>query len=204
VKNRFLSLLLAVAAFAAVPVRAQQPAAVAMLQPGDAVRITVWRKPELSGEFFVTGDGTVSHPMYSDVHVAGMPFTDARDRLRAAVERYEQSPRVLVEPLYRVTIGGEVRQPNVYTLRPETTVGQTVALAGGTTERGSLSRVRLLRGGTVITVDLTQPEAGLAQSLIQSGDQIMVARSPNVFREYITPLASITAALAALLNIALR
>src|SRR5215218_6153155 len=34
------------------------------LSPGDSVRITVWRKPEFSGDFIVAPDGTISHPLY--------------------------------------------------------------------------------------------------------------------------------------------
>ena len=32
-----------------------------VLSPGDSVRIVVWRKPEMSGDFIVGPDGTITH-----------------------------------------------------------------------------------------------------------------------------------------------
>ena len=101
-------------------------------------------------------------------------------------------------------MGGEVRTPNLYTVSPLMTIAQVVALAGGATERGRLERVRLYRNGTEVLVDLKSPENGLAQSRVQSGDQIYVDRRISVFREYIAPAGSIVAALAAVANIILR
>ena len=34
-----------------------------LLRPGDALRITVWRQPEFSGDFVVNPDSTVAHPL---------------------------------------------------------------------------------------------------------------------------------------------
>lgn len=172
-----------------------------VLNPGDAVRITVWRKPDLSGEFFVGADSSIAHPFYAEVKVGGVPFPSAADRVQRHVARFETSPRVLVEPLFQVIVMGEVRQPKLYTLRPEITVAQAVGLAGGGTERGRLERVQLLRDGQVHLIDLTQPSSGLGQTPIRSGDQIVVPRRRDVFREYIAPSASVTAALVALLNV---
>ncbi len=181
---------------------AQSPdSADAVLSPGDAVRINVWRKQDLSGEFFVAADGSVAHPFYADVKVGGVPFSIATDRVRRYVERFETSPRVLVEPLFQVMVVGEVRAPRLYTLRPEVTVAQAVGLAGGATERGQLERVQLLRSGRMHTIDLTDPNAALSQSPIRSGDQIVVPRRRDVFRDYIAPAGSITAALVTLVNI---
>lgn len=189
----------------AAPVLAAQDApapSAPVVQVGDMLRVTVWRKPELSGEFYVNGDGTIGHPFYSTVRVAGLAVPAVQEQVRAYVEQFETSPRVLVEPMFRVTVGGEVRQPNLYNLRPETTVAQAVALAGGPTERGTLQRVSVLRAGQQLQVDLTQPTAGLAQTPIQSGDQILVGRRrQNVFREYVVPSGSILAAVATLINI---
>ena len=34
------------------------------LNPGDQVRIVVWRKAEFSGDFAVAANGTIAHPLY--------------------------------------------------------------------------------------------------------------------------------------------
>ena len=36
------------------------------LAPGDQIRITVWRKPEMSCDCTVAGNGTIIHPLYRE------------------------------------------------------------------------------------------------------------------------------------------
>jgi len=180
------------------------PFADSALSPGDAIRISVWRKPELSGEFVVASDSSIAHPLYADLRVAGVPMASVRDRVRRFVEQYEVSPRVLVEPLFRIAVGGEVRQPNLYSLRPETTIAQAVALAGGPTERGNLSQVRILREGRLLIVDLTEPRSGMPTMAIRSGDQIIILRNQDLLRDYIAPVGSIAAAFIGLIGILLK
>ncbi len=165
------------------------------LRAGDVVRITVWRQPELSGEFEVSGEGTIAHPVYRRVTVTGVPLTTAEQRVRALLDRYEKNPEFVMEPLFLVGVGGEVRQPNLYRVRPQTTIAEAVALAGGPTERGRIDAVRVFRGGGQLQADLTQPHVGLAASPVQSGDQISITRRQDVLRDYVAPLSSITAAL---------
>lgn len=174
------------------------------VQPGDVVRVDVWLKPELSGEFYVSADGSLADPFYAPVRVTGISFSAAAERVRDHVARIEASPRVWVEPLFRVMVGGEVRQPNTYTLRREHTVAQAVAQAGGMTDSGALDRVRLTRDGRVHEIDLTDPADPLAHSPIHSGDEIMVLRRAQVLREYVTPVASMMAVVVSLLNIFTR
>src|SRR5687767_3825792 len=127
------------------PAAAQSPALTSALEPGDVVRITVWRKPELSGEFRIMVDGAIGHPLYQAVNVRGMGLPALTTRLREFLATYEQNPQVVIEPLLRVAVGGEVRLPNLYTLPVGTTIAQAVAQAGGASENGNLSRVRLIR-----------------------------------------------------------
>jgi protein involved in polysaccharide export with SLBB domain len=175
-----------------------------LLRPGDALRITVLRHPELSGEFTVNGDGVLVHPLYRDLRVSGVTLGETEQLVRSVLTRFDAKPEFVIDPLFQVSIAGEVRQPNLYALRPTTTIAQAVALAGGVSERGRLDRVRLFRGGAEYPIDLTRPERGMSVDLIQSGDQIVVTRRSSVFREYIAPAGSIIGALAAVINIATR
>lgn len=171
-----------------------------VLRPGDSLRVAVWRKPELSGSFAVRSDGSIGDPFYSDVKVAGLSLADAEERVRRHVGRFESEPRVLLEPRFRVAVGGEVRQPGLYTFGPETTVLQALMLAGGATERGQLERVVLVRDGRELRLDLTRSDAPLATQPVRSGDQLVVTRRKSFFREFIVPTATITGAAAAVLN----
>jgi len=173
----------------------------AALAPGDMVRITVWRKAELSGEFIVTGRGTIAHPLFREVQVVGIPLNTVESRLRVLLEKYEANPQFVVEPLLRVAVGGEVRLPNLYNLAPETSVSQAVALAGGATERGHRDRVRLVRAGSDIVVDLRRADVTGAGMPIRSGDQITVERTSAVFRDYIAPTIGLLGGIASIMTV---
>jgi protein involved in polysaccharide export with SLBB domain len=61
-----------------------------VLRPGDALRVNVWRHPEMSGEFIVAPDSTLVHPLYQVVKVAGAPLPVVKERLRGLLAAYEQ------------------------------------------------------------------------------------------------------------------
>lgn len=184
----------------AVPQGTSEP----VLRAGDAVRIVVWRNEELSGEFDIGADGSIRHPLYREIQVAGLTPEQAEARFREFLRRYEASPQFVMEPLLRVAVGGEVRLPDLYALAPETTIGQAVAMAGGATTQGELDEVILIREGRRWTLDLTEPEEGVASLPIRSGDQIIVSRRSYWLRDYIAPVASVLAAVGVFLNYATR
>src|SRR6266540_7029298 len=172
-----------------------------VLRPGDALRIDVWRHPELSGEFVVAPDSALAHPLYQVVKVAGLPLPVVRQRLDSLLARYEQGVQFVVEPLLPVTVAGEVRQPNLYRLPQGTTVAQAVAKAGGPTELGRLDKVRVIRRGGAMVINLANGYSRYGTLPIASGDQVLVTRrsSFNLLRDVLYPAASLTAAVAAIL-----
>ncbi len=172
-----------------------------LLRPGDVLRITVWRQPDFSGEYAINPDSTVAHPLLQAVRVGGVPLAMVRARLRDFLLAYEQNPRFVVEPLYPVVVAGEVHAPGLVPLPRGTTVSQAVARAGGPTERGRLDRVKLLRGGRSYMLNLVSEDQRVAVMPIASGDQLFVGRRRefSVVRDVLSPVASLTAAIAAIL-----
>jgi polysaccharide export outer membrane protein len=189
-----------------VPASAQESRASseqAVLAPGDSVRIVVWRKPEFSGDFVVAPNGTVTHPLFRSVQVAGVPFATAEANLRRFLARFEENPEFVMEPLIRVAISGEVERPLVYALRPETTIAEAVARAGGATEVGARNRVRVLRLESSgqqeqLIINLTDPEAGYGRIPIRSGDQIIVDRRKSFMRDILLPTLGVIGSIASL------
>jgi polysaccharide export outer membrane protein len=174
-----------------------------MLAPGDSIRVVVWRRPEFSGDFVVAPNGTITHPLYRAVQVGGVPFATAEANLRRFLSRFEENPEFVMEPLVRVAISGEVDRPRVYALRPETTIAEAIANAGGATETGARNRVRVLRldqsgQQRELLVDLTDPAAGAGLTPVQSGDQILIDRRRNFFREVLVPALGIIGSVASL------
>ena len=176
-----------------------------VLSPGDAVQITVFRKGELSGEFTISANGTVDHPLYQKVLVAGVPLSTARERLDDFLRGWEAEPFFLVKPLFRVAVGGEVMKPDLYTFAPEITIAQAVATAGGVTSRGRLDGVRVLRDGAEYLVDLGEPRSDGLHMTVRSGDQIMVQRTGmQALRDYIAPISSLVVATVSLITVIIR
>lgn len=199
------SLVLALSLLAAAPAWAQTaapaPDASVRLRPGDAVRITVWRQPELSGEFVVTALGEIAHPLYRELQVADRPLSDVESQLALFLRRHVDNPQFVVQPLLRVSVGGEVDRPNMYALPPGTTVVQAVAQAGGVTAQGRQDRVRLVRDQAERFVDLTDPRQ--SSMPVRSGDDIFVGPRSQWFRSIVVPAATIVGAVASLV-IAIR
>ncbi|MBA2708222.1 MAG: polysaccharide export protein [Gemmatimonadaceae bacterium] len=174
------------------------------LNPGDQIRIAVWRSPEFTGDFTVAFDGSVIHPLFREVQVTGISMAEVESRLRTFLTRYIQNPQFVIQPLVKILVGGEVRTPSIYSVPPETTVAQAIVGAGGPTELAALEKVRVIRDGRELTVDIRQANATSSGLTIRSGDQILVPRRRNVLRDFIGPALSGVAAAAALTNIFLR
>jgi polysaccharide biosynthesis/export protein len=197
-------LLLALVLARAPSARAQVPARPTddiVLRPGDALKIDVWRHTELSGEFEVAPDSTLVNPVYQTVKVAGVPLSVARERLRGVLSNYEQGVAFVLQPLFPVTVAGDVRQPNLYRLPVGTTFAQAIARAGGPTELGRLDKVRVIRRDSAMVINLASGYSKYQSLTVASGDQVLVARRSdvNVLRDVLYPLASLTAAVAAVL-----
>jgi protein involved in polysaccharide export with SLBB domain len=195
-----------VALFSAVSLNAQTaPDAVPQgLAPGDQLRIVVWRKPEMSCDCTVAGNGTIIHPLYREVQVTGLPLSTVEERLRTFLARYEQNPQFVIQPLVKIVVGGEVRTPNIYSVPPETTIAQAIAIAGGPTERGVLREVKVIRDRNEIKMDISRPDSDAGVLQIRSGDQILIGRRGRSTLEYISPITSSIAAIAAIVSIIIR
>jgi polysaccharide export outer membrane protein len=195
--RRLLLLLAALLALATPSRGAAQAADSAFLRPGDMVRLVVFRQADFTGDFPVSAEGTLQHPLLSGVRVVGVSRAVIRERLREALAAYVRDPNFVFDFLYRVSVTGEVRLPNLLNLPPETTLGQALAAAGGVNEFGRLDRVRLIRDGREQVLNLQSPDPAVATMRVHSGDQIRVTRRTNVMRDLLGPFAAIVAAGAA-------
>ena len=174
------------------------------LSPGDVIRIDVWLQKEYSCECSIAADGTISHPLYRALNVTGLPIAEIENRLRSLLGKYLATPTFDIQPLLRVVVAGEIRQPSIYTVPPGTSVAQVVFRAGGPTERGRLDRVHLIRGNTSQVLDLTRPDTTTSQVEVHSGDQILIDRRRSIMQDVVAPSSSILAALAAVTGVIIQ
>lgn len=182
-----------------LPVSAYDP----VLEPGDHVELIVWRNPEMSGEFEVAPDSTLGHPILQAVKVGGVKVSTAEERLRVFLGRFEANPQLVLRPRFRVFVGGEVGTPGFHLFSPNVSVAEAVMLAGQT-DRSRMDRVSLTREGHEEVVDLTSVDSRHARQLIRSGDQIVVDRRGNTFRDVIMPAVTFIGAVTAVANFVSR
>jgi protein involved in polysaccharide export with SLBB domain len=151
-----------------------------LVRPGDHIRIALLGDDKsLSGEFEVGPDSALKHPLYNKLKVVGVPLPQLKEKFAAFLRNFQREPQFELDPLYKVSVGGEVRTPNILFLSPESSVGDAISLAGGTTDRADPNRVTLLRDGREIPITLKGSGSSGSMS-VRSGDQINVAGKRNV------------------------
>jgi protein involved in polysaccharide export with SLBB domain len=143
------------------------------LRPGDAIRVEIWREQDLSGEFLVAVDGTVTLPLLGRMRLVDIPVELIRDTLIAQYRVTLRNPSINVTPIRRVSVLGEVQKPGLYGADPTLSLAGVVALAGGSTANGNLNRIRIIRDGRVYREQVGAGET-LSGADIRSGDQIVV------------------------------
>jgi protein involved in polysaccharide export with SLBB domain len=145
------------------------------LQPGDVLRIQIWREPDLSGTFLIDETGRVTIPLLGEKHVLGLPLHRVRDMLLEEYRVQLRNPSIEITPLRRIHVLGEVNRAGLLEVDPTVSLATVVTMAGGATPAGDLNRIRLIRGDTVIHSRLAATDA-LSRLDLRSGDQIIVDR----------------------------
>lgn len=177
------------AAMLAIPGRApaQQPAPgdgaprEVLLQPGDVVRLNIWREPDLSGDFAVDEDGVVVFPKIGPRNVTRQSPDALEAQLIRAYREYLRNPSIDVVLLRRVNVLGAVNSPNIYAVDPTTTLAELIAMAGGVTESGNPEKIEVYRDGRKVPIEFN-PRTRIGDTAIRSGDHIYVPQRSWLMR----------------------
>lgn len=126
----------------------------------DRVKIKVQEWPDITGEYAVTADGTVSLPLIGNINAVGLRPSELgqqiSDRLKKRSGGSEQVLTAVEIAQYRpFAIMGDVQRPGQHPYRPGLTVLEAISIAGGY-YRPELGLLRLgrevaLAGGDVNT-----------------------------------------------------
>lgn len=154
------------------------------IAPMDTLTVTVFRVPDLTGEYAVDLLGHISMPLVGDV-VAADRTPEELDKLLTAKlgEKYFENPDVSVgikaSAGRLVTVDGAVNKAGSYPVLGPLTLMQAVALAGGADEDANLRRVAVFRkiGGQrqAAAFDLVSIRQGeVADPLVYAGDIVIV------------------------------
>lgn len=167
----FRRLLLGAVAFATISTGCRRPVGAPLpprttcrntvigLGPRDVLTVTVFNETNLTGEYRVGEDGTITFPYLGRVRVTGMQAGELSDMFRSRLgERSQDNPQggnILRDPTVRVevreinsrriSIFGQVQHPGVFPHQQCITLTQAISLAGGFTAIADKNIVRVTR-----------------------------------------------------------
>jgi protein involved in polysaccharide export with SLBB domain len=115
---------------------AEKPASdIYTLATGDRLKISVYGREDLTGEYRVQDDGQVRVPTLGEFRATGQTAPKLADGIRAAMEQMlQRQSTVIIDVIERrpVVVAGLVSKPGAYPFSPGMTVIHATALAGGT------------------------------------------------------------------------
>ena len=129
----------------ALPARAEEYA----IHERELIQITVYEHADISGDYRVSGDGTIFFPLLGILKVAGLTEKELQENLTSQLaDGFLVKPQITVRILeYRdyVYITGEVKKPGAFSYEENMTVIKAVTLAGGFTDLAAPGRIKILR-----------------------------------------------------------
>jgi polysaccharide biosynthesis/export protein len=159
--------------------------------------------PNNSLNYVIQNDSLVKLPVIGDINLVGMTIRDAEKYLQGRYSSKYIDPFVQISVTNkRVVIfpgnGGEAKV--LYLSNNNTTLLEAIALAGGITERGRASKIKLIRKDRsgkrkVYKIDLSTIEGlEFTDIIVQANDYIYIDPVPELGREIlkeITPIVSL-------------
>lgn len=155
------------------------------LQPGDKLRIMVWKEPELDREMVVSPDGSISFPLVGAINASGNTVTALQRIITDGLRNYISDPvvTVTIEEVRgnKIYVVGQVNRPGEFVVNPMVDVLQALSMAGGTTPFASVSDITIIkRSGDKqwsVKFDLNDISRGRDLSgniILSSGDVVVV------------------------------
>ena len=155
------------------------------IKPGDVVKVSVWREPELQLLGAVRPDGGFSVPLAGDIMTKGLTVEGLRNVITERLSRYISEPTVSVsvEEARGNTfyVLGKVVRPGEFMIRRATDVMQGLSMAGGFSTYAKVNDIRILRRekGSQVAISFVYSEVAEGENLkqnilLQSGDVIVV------------------------------
>lgn len=126
-----------------------------LLAPGDEVLVRIWGSVSLNQRVTVDRSGSIYLPQIGAITVAGVPFKDLENTVRAPIDRVFRNYNLSVElghlRTVQVFVTGAARLPGSYIVSSFSTLINALFLSGGPSSTGSFRRIQLRRGGETIT-----------------------------------------------------
>lgn len=147
--------------------------AFSQIEAGTSVQITIMGVPaeekgKIDALYPVSQSGTVNLPFIGVIRASGM----RPETLATKIQNAYRAAQIYTSPTIQVVstaaggsvtaevvhIGGQVRRTGPVSFQKNLTIYQAIQAAGGSTEFGSLKRVKLYRDGKTFEYDVTDPQ----------------------------------------------
>jgi polysaccharide export outer membrane protein len=177
------------------------------LQPGDMVRIVIWRGGDLGGDYPIDEDGNLHLPLIGTIPVEDMSTDSLKFFLIQNYARYLRDPFITVVPLFRINVMGEVAHPGLYPVDATLGLFDILSLAGGAKESGDLDKIMVIQDGRFVSKNLREELEGktpVEKFGIKSGDQIIVGKKGGISVRDWAIVASIVSASALMIDVISR
>lgn len=119
------------------------------VKPGDVLKVSVWKEPELQAPVLVEPDGTFSFPLCGLIDARDKTVAQLQQEITSKLSRMISGPVVTVSLTRisgnRVYVIGQVTKPGAFVVNPRVNVMQAIAMAGGTTPFASLGNIKVIR-----------------------------------------------------------
>lgn len=156
--------------------------------PSDLLEIRVAKQEQLSGEYEIDPNGSLSFPYIGIITASGKtPIqieTEIHDRL---ADGYLRQPQVTVRLKERrskkISVFGEVRSGKIIPFNDGMTILEAISGAGGFTPRAWENAVKVTRSSSAGAKEFTVPVKGIANGkapvfFMRPGDSVYVPKSP--------------------------
>ena len=156
-----------------------------VLGVNDALRINVWKNPELSGDARVRPDGTITIPLVGDIKAAGRTPSSLRSEITKRLQSFVHDEGAIVSMAvtkvnsYRFTVAGQVEHAGILTAKYYVTASEAIAMAGGLNRFANPHKLTLVRndsrGLRRIPIDYERIASGLHPEedlVILAGDNL--------------------------------
>ncbi|MEM6639627.1 MAG: SLBB domain-containing protein [Pseudomonadota bacterium] len=125
-----------------------------VLGVGDTIVVRRYGNENDVSELAVGRDGRIVLPNSGPIAVAGLPFSEVREQIKARVENESIGVNVLITMgelrSIRVFVLGDVNRPGSYTVSSLSTMTNAMFVSGGLRESGSMRDVQLKRQNRVV------------------------------------------------------
>ena len=126
-----------------------------VIGPGDELLIRAWGQIDLDIHARVDRNGTIYIPKVGMLNVAGLRFEQLQGFLTSHIGRIYQNFDLTVTMgdlrSIDIYVVGQARLPGRYTVSSLSTLTNAVFASGGRAPTGSMRRIQLKRGGSVVT-----------------------------------------------------